>query len=206
MASLTAPLTDQEQLRCDTNRLLEFVTRNRRFDDAADEPLPIRHRASFDPRYLAMCITIRLAAIMATENAYPAAWDELGRELANLQHSIQANGTAGTMTVRSNERIRQPNEVDEGPTAAQTGRRRTQSAGSRGREFDRAWAFKQGDCPPTRNCARDREDARQEDIFKKLESRARSSCFARSYSGIGRPGCFTIVSSGERVERRLAAV
>src|ERR1700757_2613964 len=98
MPNVTALLTDQEQLRRDTNRLLESLTRNGRFDDAAGELPPIRHQVELDPHYLAICITIRLAVIMATESGYPTAWAELGRELANLQHSIEANGVASKPT------------------------------------------------------------------------------------------------------------
>jgi DNA-binding CsgD family transcriptional regulator len=115
VANPTAFLTDPEQLRSDAERLLESVTRRGRFDDASEGPSPVRNRAPLDRHYLAMCITIRLAAIMATENEHPTAWHELGQALANLQHSIQANDPMSRMMARGRETVRQPNEVDEVP-------------------------------------------------------------------------------------------
>jgi DNA-binding CsgD family transcriptional regulator len=108
MANPTAFLTDPEQLRSDAECLLESVTRRGRFDE---EPSPVRNRAPLDRHYLVICITVRLAAIMATE--HPTAWHELGRALANLQHSIQANDPTNRMMAHGP--VRQPNEVDEVP-------------------------------------------------------------------------------------------
>jgi DNA-binding CsgD family transcriptional regulator len=112
VANPTAFLTDPEQLPSDAERLLESVTRRGRLDDASEEPPPVRNRAPLDRHYLAICIAIRLAVIMATENQHPTAWHELGRALANLQHSIQANGMAGRTMSRRRECVKQPNEVD----------------------------------------------------------------------------------------------
>jgi ATP/maltotriose-dependent transcriptional regulator MalT len=105
-------LTDEEQLRSDARRLLESVIRRGRVDDVASEPDPLRNRGSADRHYLAMRFTIRLAAIMAAECAHPTRWDELGLAIANLQHSIEAKGTASKAMVRGREPMRQPGKVD----------------------------------------------------------------------------------------------
>ena len=110
-----APLTDQEWFRCCNERLLEAVTRNGRFGEAAAESASIRNPAPIDRNYLVICITISLVVIMAADNGHPTVWDELGRELAHLQRSIQANGAARKPTARGKEQIRQPDEMDEEP-------------------------------------------------------------------------------------------
>lgn len=55
------------------------------------------------------CVSrFRLAVIMATERAHPTAWHELGRELADLQDSIHANGAASQMPARGREMDEEP--------------------------------------------------------------------------------------------------
>jgi ATP/maltotriose-dependent transcriptional regulator MalT len=120
MANTTAFLTNPEKLRFDAEGLLEPVTRGR-FDDASREPSPVHNRAPLDRHQLAMRITIRLVAIMASENENPMAWHELGRALDYLQHSIQANDPTSGNMARGREPLRQPNEVDEVPEQQQSG-------------------------------------------------------------------------------------